>query len=103
MKEFGSDFHFVCDCQGEDNTVKDFYPKANCYADGRQALIHLYLTQGWQRLWVPNYFCYDVIASLKQFGLNLAFYHDWPDSHSDDNTLDNIQRSGHFRPTDAIL
>lgn len=103
MKEFGSDFHFVCDCQGKDNTVKDFYPNANCYADGRQALIHLYLTQGWQRLWVPEYFCYDVIASLKQFGLDLAFYHDRPDRHGDDNTLDNIQRSGRFRTTDAVL
>ena len=103
MKEFGSDFHYIPDTEGGGKTLYDFFPQANYYADGRQALIHLYLMQRWQRLWVPEYFCYDVIASLKQFGLDLAFYHDWPDRHGDDNTLENIQRSGRFRTTDAVL
>lgn len=103
MKEFGSDFHYVSGFQSKGNTLSDFYPHANYYADGRQALKHLYHSQGWQRLWMPEYFCYDVIASLKEAGLNLIFYQDWPDDHSDSDTLENIQRKGRFLPADAVL
>lgn len=103
MREFGSDFHYINDFQCIGNTLHDFYQKANYYADGRQALIHLYHSQGWQRLWMPEYFCYDVIASLNEAGLNLMFYQDWPDDRGDSETLENIQRKGRFLPTDAIL
>lgn len=103
MKEFGSDFHYISGFQGTGNTLGDFYPHANYYADGRQALIHLYRSQGWQRLWMPEYFCYDVIESLKQAGLNLMFYQDWPGDYNDEQTLETIQRKGRFLPTDAIM
>lgn len=103
MKEFGSDFHYMSGFKGNGNTLSDFYPKANYYADGRQALIHLYHSQGWQRLWMPEYFCYDVIATLEEARLNLMFYQDWPYDHSDSETLKNIQRKGRFLPTDAVL
>lgn len=103
MIEFGSDFHFINCSQNTNNNLQGFYPHANYYADGRQALIHLYHSQGWQRLWVPEYFCYDVIASLKEAGMSIMFYQDWPDNHDDGNTLENIQRNGHFRHTDAVL
>lgn len=103
MKEFGSDFHYVQSTGGSGNTLRDFFPSANYYADGRQALIHLYRSQGWQRLWVPEYFCYDVVASLEKAGLNLAFYTDHPDYHDDSKTLEAIQRKGHFRAADALL
>lgn len=102
MKEFGSDFHYIAPTGGSD-TLQDFFPSANYYADGRQALIDLYRSQGWQRLWVPEYFCYDVIESLKEAGLELVFYTDYPDYHDDSKTIEAIQRKGHFRPTDAIL
>lgn len=103
MREFGSDFHYI-EPQGSGvNTLRDFIPSANYYADGRQALIDLYRSQGWQRLWVPEYFCYDVIASLKEAGLELRFYADYPGYWEDDKTLESIQRNGYFRPTDAIL
>lgn len=103
MIEFGSDFHFIQQGGNPNNTLKDYFPSAIYYADGRQALIHLYHSQGWQRLWVPEYFCYDVIASLKEAGLDLMFYQDCPSYHGDGNTLENIQRNGHFRHTDAVL
>ncbi|MBO6169063.1 MAG: hypothetical protein J6O51_03740 [Bacteroidales bacterium] len=102
MKEFGSDFHYIAPT-GVSNTLQDFFPSANYYADGRQALIDLYRSQGWQRFWVPEYFCYDVIESLKEAGLELVFYTDYPDYHDDSKTIEAIQRKGHFRPTDAIL
>lgn len=96
MKEFGSDFHYISVFQGMGNSLSDFYPHANYYADGRQALIHLYQSQGWQRLWVPEYFCYEVIESLKQAGLNLMFYTDYPGN--DDANLNKV-----VRPSDAVL
>ena len=103
MKEFGSDFHYISDIRNRGNTLSDFYPNANYYADGRQALIHLYQSQGWQRLWIPEYFCYEVVESLKQAGLDLRFYADWPGYHNDSETLDAIHRHGHFKPNDAVL
>lgn len=103
MKEYGSDFHYICDFQGSNNSLHNFYPHANYYADGRQALIHLYHTQGWQRIWMPDYFCYDVIASLKEAGLNLGFYQDWPDEHGDSEAIEVIQQAEGFHPTDAVL
>lgn len=103
MKEFGSDFHYISSFQSKGNTLYDFYPKANYYADGRQALIHLFQSQGWQRLWMPEYFCYDVIASLREAGLNIMFYQDWPYNHSDCKTLEAVQSKGLFQPTDAVL
>ena len=103
MIEFGSDFHFIAPVSRAEKTLYDFYPYANLYADGRQALIHLYQTQGWQRLWVPEYFCYEVVESLEQAGLDLRLYADYPGYYDDDKTLEAIQRNGYFKPTDAIL
>jgi len=76
MKEFGSDYHYLPVESKPAATIHDFYPDANYYADGRQALAHLYKSAGWKRLWVPTYFCYDVLKSISSQGVNLAFYHD---------------------------
>lgn len=103
MIEFGSDFHYISSYNKEGKRLSDFYPSANYYADGRQALIHLYKSQGWKRLWMPEYFCYDVIQSLKDAGLNLVFYTDLPGNRDDNETLCVFQKKGLFRPTDAVL
>ena len=66
-------------------------------------MIDLYRSQGWKRLWVPEYFCYDVIASLKEAGLELQFYADYPGYWEDGKTLESIQRIGHFKQGDAVL
>jgi len=97
VKEFGSNFHYIESQGSGDNTLQDFFPSANYYADGRQALIDLYRSQGWQRLWAPEYFCYDVIASLKEAGLELAFYVDYPGNN------DNLNLNVNFRAGDALL
>ncbi len=103
MKEFGSDFHYIKTGGHSENSLNTLFPSANYYADGRQALIHLYRSQGWQRLWVPEYFCYDVVASLMEAGLDLVLYTDCPSYHDDDKTLEAIWRKGLFRPMDALL
>ena len=103
MKEFGPNSPFIESQDGGEYTLRDFYPMANYYKDGRYALIHLYKSQGWQRLWVPEYYSYDVIESLKQAGLDLRFYVDYPGCANDSKTLEEIHKKGLFRPKDAIL
>ncbi len=102
MKEFSSDFHSLVS-QGGRFTLRILFPMANYYADGRSALIHLYKSQCWQRLWVPEYFCNDVIESLTQAGLNLCFYVDYPGYTDDSKTLEAIHKKGLFLPKDAVL
>lgn len=79
MKEYGSDFHYVSQsgsCAGD--SIGAFFPSANYYADGRQALIALVGAHGWKRVWVPSFFCYDVLSSWKAFGVSIIFYEDSP-------------------------
>lgn len=98
MIEFGSDFHFITQGEGKDSTFYDFFPSAQYYADGRQAIINLYKHQGWKRLWVPEYFCYEVLDSLHAADLNLALYCDYP-AANDSEYINQIL----FRDGDAIL
>lgn len=78
MKEFGSDFHFIPAQKCSGKVIGDYYPEAVFYADGRQALIDLFKQQGWKRLWVPEYFCYEVLSSMEHNGVCLSFYLDYP-------------------------
>lgn len=102
MIEFGSDFHYIEPGGSSKNTINLSFQSANYYADGRQALIHLYHTQDWDRLWIPEYYCYDVIESLKSAGIELRYYADFQ-GNDDSKTLASIQRRGHFHPRDAVL
>lgn len=103
MREFGSDFHYIESQSSGEYTLSNFFPTANYYANGRKALIHLYKSQGWKRLWVPEYYCYDVIKSLTQAGLDLCYYVDYPSFTDDCKTLEAIHKNGQFRPKDAVL
>ena len=78
MIEFGSDYHFIATGGLNEHNLHSFYPSAQYYADGRQAIISLYKYQGWKRLWVPEYFCYEVVRNLVDNGLSIAFYPDYP-------------------------
>jgi|LSQX01.1.fsa_nt_gb hypothetical protein len=77
MIEFGSDFHFI------PNT--DFLScKANqllnrqLYANGRQSIQHLLSFKKRERIWVPEYFCYEIVSAIKDTGINVRFYPDAP-------------------------
>lgn len=98
MIEFGSDFHYINPGKPSAQTLRGCYPSSIFYADGRQALIHLYQTQGWTRLWIPKYFCHDVIGSLVADGLNLAYYFDYP-CFGENESISNIS----FQTGDALL
>ena len=78
VKEFGSDFHYLQPGESAVRSIRSFYSNAVYYAAGRHALIDLYGQMNWKRLWIPKYFCYDVLESLARLGLNVEFYDDFP-------------------------
>lgn len=100
MKEFGSDFHLMEDVGYKvHNTLMDYYPNAVYYANGRQALLVALQEGGYKKLWVPVYFCYEVIEYIKAFGIKVALYKDFPLENNDNEIIKNIK----FRDGDALL
>lgn len=84
MKEFGSDFHFIEDYQSVRDQLTSVYHDAVLLADGRMCVVALIRQYQWNRLWMPEYFCYEVINSIaEQTGIKVVYYPDWPGS--DDN------------------
>jgi hypothetical protein len=78
--ELGSEFHFVSPMEtGEHSTWPSH---AAYYGSGRDAmrsiLLHGQRQYGWKRLWVPLYFCQDVVSALHSTGLEVCFYSDGP-------------------------
>ena len=99
MKEFGSDFHLVEGVFQGGESLLGFYPKAVLFANGRHAL-ETVLRQGrYARIWLPDYFCYEVVGHVRRMGVEVAFYPDCP-LESDD---DRIIRGLPFRRGDVLL
>lgn len=86
MKEFGSDFHLIPECHYIQARLTEVYRDAVLMADGRQCIIALIRQEGWRRLWLPEYFCYEVVENIRQqTGIDIVFYPDYP--LADDRTL----------------
>ena len=79
MIEFGSDFHFIDNYNSDRAHLTDVYRNATLLADGRQCIVVLIRQYGWKRIWMPDYFCYEVIDTIKeQMGIKVMFYEDNP-------------------------
>src|SRR5574344_1113211 len=79
MKEFGSDFHYLDLYTSGRAHLTDVYKGATLLADGRQCIVALIRQYGWKRIWMPDYFCYEVIDTIKeQTGIKVKFYEDSP-------------------------
>lgn len=79
MKEFGSDFHYIDTYNSGRAHLTDVFQGATLLADGRQCIVVLIRQYGWKRIWVPDYFCYEVIDTIKeQTGVEVVFYEDNP-------------------------
>lgn len=99
MKEFGSDFHSINSFDSGRAHLTDIYSDALFFADGRMCLISLIEHNGWKRIWMPEYFCYEVIETLKQqSGIEIRFYRDFPGC-DDSAELDKID----FREGDVLF
>ena len=89
MKEFGSDFHSINSYQSGRAHISNVYPDAWYMADGRMCLQALIEQYGWKRIWMPEYFCYEVIDTIrKQTNIEIKFYKDYPGY----NDKDEIQK-----------
>lgn len=96
MKEFGSDFHRLDCFVGVPSDIERLNPVG--FANGRMAILWLILHKQWKRLWMPEYFCYEVIDTISGTGIDVAFYPDCPEA--DDNEL---IRNIPFKEGDALL
>lgn len=98
MKEFGSDFHFQKDYLSKSTHLDDIYPNAYFLANGRMCICTLIKQYEWKRIWIPEYFCYEVIESIRKTGIDICFYSDYP-GNNDKIIIENIP----FEKNDVLL
>lgn len=97
MKEFGSDFHYCLDFTSDtENELSKL--NASFYANGRLALKEVIEYKGWERIWVPSYFCHEIVDSIKRTGINVELYSDAP-LFEDQYTINQIN----FKNKDVLL
>lgn len=99
MKEFGSDFHFCAHDFRGPSEYFDVLGHTRLYACGRHAIDAIVKQEGWKRIWMPAYFCYEVIQHLIATGIEVSFYNDFPLSEEDDKII----RSIPFEMGDVLL
>ena len=98
MIEFGSDFH-RCDSSFYGlRTIDTLYPSRQFYGCGRMAMSAIIRQNGWKRMWVPSYFCYEVLEIWKQ-NIDICLYDDYPLENHDDE----IVRTLPFQQGDVLL
>ena len=97
MIEFGSDFHYIDSYNSGRAHLAGVCRGATLLADGRQCIVALIRQYGWKRIWMPDYFCYEVIETIKlQTGLTVVFYEDTP---LQEGQVDNLP----FKEGDVLL
>ena len=99
MKEFGSDFH-RCDhdFRGASNYL-DELGDVRFYASGRHALDAIVKFGGWKRIWMPAYFCYEIIGHIKSTGIDVELYDDCPLNDRDNEVVRNLP----YKKGDVLL
>lgn len=79
MREFGSDFQLIDAYNSGRAHLTDVFRGATLLADGRQCIVALIRQYGLRRLWLPDYFCYEVVETIKeQTGVEIMLYKDSP-------------------------
>lgn len=88
MIEFGSDFHCIDNHSYGSIHLTDLFHDTTLLADGRQCIVVLIRQYGWKRIWLPDYYCYEVIDTIRaQTGIETAFYEDNPLHEGNVNNL----------------
>jgi hypothetical protein len=85
MIEFGSDFHSCENAFVSDSNYFERIERLNHYASGRQAIEDIINQEKWKRIWIPVYFCYEVIDYISSLGIEVKFYDDNPLKIDDDD------------------
>lgn len=78
MIEFGSDYHLCGENYVGDSTLCNFLIDKRLYACGRHAFGDLIHYNKWRRIWIPAYFCYEVIDYIKTLSIEVKLYNDFP-------------------------
>ena len=77
--EQGSEFHWV-PFEPSDESIEAPWEKGAFFGSGRDALrallLHGMQERGWRRLWIPSYFCQEVVKSMASTGIEMTLYHD---------------------------
>jgi len=97
MLEFGSDFHY---CTDIDLSIENKLSQINArfFANGRQALQAIIRYNSWKRIWIPEYFCYEIIEILRKDRISIELYPDAP-TFDDVSIISNIS----FKEGDVLL
>jgi dTDP-4-amino-4,6-dideoxygalactose transaminase len=94
--EFGSQIHWLR-FTPDHKTPRPWEPNGVLTGSGRDALKLVLQEKRWKRLWVPSYFCQDVVHALIQCPVEIVCYKDSPiDAVPDLNVVP-------FREGDAVL
>jgi hypothetical protein len=98
--EQGSDFHLHPEFEVAQELPR-WSEASVLFGSGRDALRALLdygsALRGWKRLWIPSYFCQDVVPALARSGLEIVAY---PDNPMDDGTA---WERATLRPADVVL
>lgn len=95
--ESGSEFHWLQkDCCGLEPTVPD---RALLYSCGRTAMASLLdfgmKELGWKRLWIPTYYCPEVVDTITATNIKICVY--------PDNPFDRAELPSMFESGDVVL
>ena len=99
MIEFGSDYHLCSEIHLGGKTLFDVFPTKRIYASGRHAFSALIEHNMWKRIWIPAYFCYDVISHIKQLNIDIKLYNDFPNNPNINIILESLP----FQEGDVLL
>ena len=95
--ETGSEFHWMLLPPVSGETTLPI--NAQLYSCGRTALASLLqfgmASLGWKRLWIPTYYCPEVVDTIFSTGIELAFYYDAP--------FDSVSLPSDIKHGDTIL
>ena len=99
MKEFGSDFHYISNYPLKQNSLTGIFHNMLLLANGRQCIVELIRQNGWKRMWFPDFFCYEVIDSIKTLTrIEVMLYPDGP-FQEDERIIMNLP----FKEGDVLL
>ena len=78
MIEFGSDYHLCGEEYMKEKVSYNFLQGKCLYACGRHAFGALIQHNDWKRIWVPAYFCYEVVEYIETLHIDVKLYNDFP-------------------------
>ena len=78
MIEFGSDYHLCGEDYMQPRASYNFLKDKRLYACGRHAFAALIQHNDWKRIWIPAYFCYEVIEYIETLPIEVKLYNDFP-------------------------